>query len=311
MKPAPFEYHRPSSLDEALNHLREHGSDARLLAGGQSLLPLMNRRLIRPAVVVDLVRVPGLSHVTPQGEGLAVGTMATHATLQDSPLTRPDTGFGVIGEAAGLIGHRPVRTMGTIGGSLAHADPAAEWCLVAALLDVDLVLADADGTRVVSVQSFLRGRDAGELSGGNTLRPDEMVLGLRVGRPSPTAELVEFGVQEQALPLVAAAAEITVDSSGLICAARLALGGVANRAIRLPTLERELIGRRPDGSVCEEVGRAAAAAINPPSDLRATAPYRRRLAGVLMARALAGSARRADPDADLPYSVVAAKGSQP
>ncbi|MCB5180978.1 FAD binding domain-containing protein, partial [Streptomyces antimicrobicus] len=219
MKPAPFSYVRPATAEEAVAELAaaaRAGREARVLAGGQSLIPLLNQRLVRPDLLVDLGRVPGLSGVRADASGVRIGALTPHAAVERSTDRVLHRDLPVLPEAAALIGQLPVRVRGTVGGSLAHADPCAEWCLLAVLLDAELTLLGPGGTRVVGASAFLRGRHR------TALRPGEILTGLRFPAAEPAAALVEYGVQPGRLPEAAAAAALTLCADGRIAAARIA-----------------------------------------------------------------------------------------
>ncbi|HEV3173324.1 MAG TPA: FAD binding domain-containing protein [Actinocrinis sp.] len=288
MRPAPFRYSRPETVGEAAAALREYGGAARCLAGGQSLLALMNRRAVRPDVLVDLHRLSVLRHVTRDGRALRIGALARHVDLERLRDPAVVGGYGVLPEAASLIGRLPVRTMGTFGGSLAHADPSAEWCLLAVLLDAEIAVLDADGGRVVAAQDFFAGAHR------TVLRPDELVIEARLPAPAPTAALVEFAEQPGHLPLVAVAAAVERGPDGRIASARVAAGGVADRPVRLRGAETALLGEIPDEKLLARVGAVAVAGLEPPGDVRADGAYRRELAAALTVRAVRASLSRGE-----------------
>ncbi|RSS78555.1 xanthine dehydrogenase family protein subunit M [Streptomyces sp. WAC06614] len=301
MKPAPFSYVRPATAEEAVGHLAaaaRAGREARVLAGGQSLLPLLNQRLVRPDLLVDLGRVPGLAGVRADGSGVWIGALTPHAAVERSTDRALHRDLPVLPEAAALIGRLPVRIRGTVGGSLAHADPCAEWCLLAVLLDAELTLLGPDGTRVVGAAAFLRGRHL------TALRPGEILTGLRFPAAEPAAALVEYGVQPGRLPEAAAAAALTLCADGRIAAARIAVAGPAEVPFRAPHAEAMLLGARPGA---EAFTAAAARAVGAGrGELSA-------LAGALLRRALAESADRARVLAPVrrPAPVPAAAGAAP
>ncbi|MBW5487135.1 FAD binding domain-containing protein, partial [Streptomyces bambusae] len=218
MKPAPFSYVRPRTAEEAVAHLAaaaRAGREARVLAGGQSLIPLLNRRLVRPDLLVDLGRVPGLAGVRADAAaGVRIGALTPHADLERSTDRVLHRDLPVLPEAAALVGQLPVRVRGTVGGSLAHADPCAEWCLLAVLLDAELTLLGPDGSRVAGASAFLRGRHR------TALRPGEILTAVRFPYAEPAAALEEYGIQPGRLPEAAAAAALTLSADGRIAAAR-------------------------------------------------------------------------------------------
>jgi aerobic carbon-monoxide dehydrogenase medium subunit len=279
MKPAPFSYHRARSADEAVSLLAELGDDAKLIAGGQSLVAMMNFRLARPAALVDISRLAELRYVRADGAGMRIGALALHRDLER--LTSPAllAGFGMLPRAAGYIGHYAIRAAGTFGGSIAHADPAAEWCMAALLFDAEIVALGPGGTRVIPAAGFF----AGFLE--TALRPDEMIIEVRLPAPRPGAAICEFARRHGDFAIVAVAA--AVDSVDGTCrGAQVVLGGVAGTVQRAPGAEAALIGSSLDSGVIAAAAREAAAGSDPPADIHGSADYRRHLVQVLTARAL-------------------------
>src|SRR5713226_7838525 len=186
VKPAPFAYYRAHSVAEAIALLAELGDEAKILAGGLSLVPMMNFRLARPSALVDVTRIPGLSYLRADGDGPRVGSLTTHRAIEMTTDPAVLGNFGVLPRAARWIGHYPIRSRGTFGGSIAHADPASEWCLLAVLLGAQVVLRGPDGQRTVPAAEFLQGyyTTAGA--------PDEMITEVWFPRPEGRAVLHEF-----------------------------------------------------------------------------------------------------------------------
>ncbi|MFE9256595.1 FAD binding domain-containing protein [Streptomyces sp. NPDC006879] len=280
MKPAHFDYVRPASAEEAVAQLGEYGEDARVLAGGQSLIPLLNRRLIKPKVLVDVGRLHEYRYLHGDGAGLRVGALTPHVwlerTLDRTVLDR----FPVLPETAHLIGHLPVRTRGTVGGTLAHADPRSEWCLLAVLLGAEITAHGPHGRRVIKARDFFLGRHL------SALLPGELLTEVRLPRAAPSAMLAEHALQPGRLPEVAVAAAVEVGADGLVSSARIALGGVTDRPVRAYAAERALLGRDPeqDGLVAD-IARLAA---EPGGDYTLTADHRA-LATALATRVLDSS----------------------
>ncbi len=286
MKPAPFSYHRARSADEAVSLLAERGDDAKLLAGGQSLVAMMNFRLARPAALVDISRLAELRYVGPHDGGLRIGALALHRDLER--LTDPGllAGFGMLPRAARYIGHYAIRAAGTFGGSIAHADPAAEWCMAALLFDAQMVARGPGGERVIPVASFFKGFLE------TALRPDEMIIEVRLPAPRPGAAICEFARRHGDFAIVAVAA--AVDRHGGVCRdARVVLGGVASTVERAAGAEATLIGSSLGADVIAAAAQAAAAATDPPGDIHGSAEYRRHLIQVLAARAIGEAAGHA------------------
>lgn len=280
MKPAPFEYVRPGSLDEALDVLHERGDDAKVLAGGQSLVPMMNFRLARPAVLVDLNGLGDLAYIRPANGGLALGAMTRQRTIEKSAVVRERA--PLLAEATPLIGHVPIRTRGTIGGSLVHADPAAEYPVVMVALDAEFTLARKGGTRRVAAADFF------DTYLSTTIGPDEILTEIRMPSVAPRAAVafVEISRRHGDFALVAAGTVVDVDGGGRIAEARIALGGVGPRPVRARTAERMLVGQRPTAALLAEAAASVMPDTDPPEDIHASAEYRREMSAVFTRRAL-------------------------
>ena len=280
MKPAAFEFRRASTVEEAVGQLEELGDDAKLLAGGQSLVPMMNFRLVRPSALVDVTGVGGLEYVEAEGEGLRIGALTPHRWVELMEDPEVLEGFGVLKRAARWVGHYPIRTRGTFGGSIAHADPSAEWCMLAVLLDAEIVVLGPGGERVIPASEFFYGFFM------TALEPTEMVVEVRFPEPAPHAAIQEFARRAGDFAIVAAA--VSVDASeGKSRSASVVLGGVADVPLRVEEAEKVLEGAELGAEAFEEAGREAARAIDPASDIHGSAEYRRDLASVLVKRALA------------------------
>jgi aerobic carbon-monoxide dehydrogenase medium subunit len=288
MKPAVFDYRRAASLDEAVELLSEYGSDAKILAGGQSLLPMMKLRLARPGVVVDLGRAAGLDYVRADGGGLAFGAMARLVELESALVSQR---CPMLAAAARQIGHPPIRHRGTVCGSLAHADPAAELPALALALNAEFVAVGPEGRRVIPAERFFVTYLTTDLT------PDELLAEVRF----PLGEEAEaWGFQELSrrfgdYAMAAAAIVLGTAPDGTIAKARIALAGVADRAIRAREAEALLVGTPGEAGRFAEAARVAAGALMPPADVHGSSAYRRHLAGVLVERALADAWRRARP----------------
>jgi carbon-monoxide dehydrogenase medium subunit len=288
VKPASFEYHAPATLEEAVGLLAAN-DDAKVLAGGQSLVPLMNMRLARPAVVVDLNRIGGLDYVRADGE-LAVGALVRHNDLLRSEAVR--RGWPLMHEAAGFIGHPAIRNRGTVCGSLAHADPAAEHPAVLAALDGTVVVQGPGGRREVRADEFFLTYLTTSLSA------DEIVVEARYPRlPEGTGTcFLELARRHGDFAIVGVAAALTL-RDGVCTDARLALTGVGGTPFRAREAEEMLRGRRLAGedarAAFQEAGRQIAGAVEPDDDIHASARYRKHLSGVLTERALAKALERA------------------
>ncbi|HZA14229.1 MAG TPA: xanthine dehydrogenase family protein subunit M [Myxococcaceae bacterium] len=277
MKPAPFAYHRAFDLRGAVDLLAQLGDDAKLIAGGQSLVAMMNFRLARPSALIDLSRVEGLRYLRRDGDALRIGALTTHHAVEVA--NGLGDGFGVLPRAARWIGHYPIRTRGTVGGSIAHADPTAEWCLLAVLLDAEIVAQGREGRRTLPARQFFKGYFS------TALRPDEVIVEVTFPRPAPNAALTEFARRQGDFAIVAAA--VSLDLSGETCrSARVALGGVDATPIRVGEAERVLAGARVGSELFEEAAEVASRSIDPGSDAHGSAAYRRTLTRTLVARGL-------------------------
>lgn len=278
MKPAPFEYHRAYDVAEVVELLGELGDDAKIIAGGQSLAPMMNFRLARPSALVDINPVAGLDYIRREGDLLRVGAMTRHRDVEVSPDPGVHGGFGVLPRAARWIGHYPIRCRGTVGGSIAHSDPTAEWCLLALLHDASVVVQGPKGRRAIPVAEWFTGflTTSGEY--------DEMVVETQFTRPRAYGALTEYARRrgDFAISAVAVAFDKTDDR---LTDVSVVLGGVAGEPVRATEAEAMLEGGRATPETWVEASRSAAASVDPPSDLNGDAEYRRQLVETLMQRA--------------------------
>jgi carbon-monoxide dehydrogenase medium subunit len=292
MKPVRFSYYRPDTIEEALGRLRAHDGRARVLAGGQSLLAGMNRRAIRPEALIDLGQIARLRRMAEEPDGLRAGAMVTHAPRER--VASP--GFRLLAETARLIGTFPIRTRGTVGGSLAYADPRSEWCLLAVLLRAQVTLTGPAGSRTVPAAKFFTGgsgKGGGTADGGSTVAGwDELVTEVVFPRPLPGTAIAEFGPQAGQFPLVSAGAAVSLAADGAIADVTIVLGGVAGRPVRASVTEPALLGTMPDDSLPGRVSAALASELRPPADKDASAADRAELAGVVAGRALRSAIAR-------------------
>jgi carbon-monoxide dehydrogenase medium subunit len=281
MKPAPFEYHRPASLAETFDLLDRYGDDGRLLAGGQSLVPALNLRLASPRAVIDINRVPDLDGIRLGPEGLVIGALARQEALERSALVREHA--PLIAAAVPHVGHAAIRARGTVGGSLALADPAAELPACAVALEATIRIGRRGGHRDVAADDFFRGIYT------TALGPGEVVLELRV---PPSAPGWRWGFQELArrhgdFALAGLAAGARVEA-GVLAETRLVFFGVGTRPVRARGAEAALGGRRADEAILATAGRALDADLDPPGDVHGSPALRRHLSRVLLARVLRG-----------------------
>ena len=287
MKPPKFDYFAPDSLAEALALLSEHGADARVLAGGQSLMPALNFRLARPAVLIDINRVPGIDGIEASDGTLRIGAMARQRDIEDSAAVA--RAAPLLFEATRHIAHLPIRTRGTIGGSLANADPAAEDPAVAAALDATIICHSVRGERRIEAAAFFVDVMT------TALEPDEILTGIEfptdAGANTGSA-FAEISRRDGDFALAGIAARITL-SGGKVTDARIAGCGIGPASMRIAEAEAALVGNPADERSIEAASQAVAAAANPHDDVHASAEYRRRLAGVMARRAMTAAAVRA------------------
>jgi carbon-monoxide dehydrogenase medium subunit/6-hydroxypseudooxynicotine dehydrogenase subunit alpha len=271
VKPPPFAYARAGSLEEALTLLAEAGPDAKLLAGGQSLVPLLAYRLVRPTHLVDIDAVPGLDRVTVREGSVELGALVRHAELGRAALPGASA---LLARAAGEIGHVPIRTRGTLGGSLAHADPAAELPVACLALDARIVARSLAGEREIEAASFFIAPFT------TALRPDEAVVAVRIGDTGGAGAFGEIALRAGDFALAAVAVACAVDASGRLTRARVALGGVGATPARATEAERILEGASPEPALAVEAGHLAASACDVPDDVDGR--HRRELVAVLV-----------------------------
>jgi carbon-monoxide dehydrogenase medium subunit len=278
MKPAPFDYHRPASLLETFDLLERYGDDGRILAGGQSLVPALNMRVATPRAVIDINRLPGLDAIRLASEGLVIGALARHEAVERSPLVREHA--PLLALAMPHVGHEAIRTRGTVGGSLALADPAAELPACAVALDATIRVEGRRGRRGVAAADFFRGIYT------TALEPGELVTELVVP-PAPgwRSDFQELARRHGDFALAGLAARARVERDG-IAEARLVLFGVGPAPVRAHRAERALAGRRVDADLVAAAQRALAAELDPPGDVHGSPALRRHLAGVLLSRVI-------------------------
>jgi carbon-monoxide dehydrogenase medium subunit len=287
VKPPPFEYVAPATLEETLDVLAEHGDEAKLIAGGQSLVPMLALRLARPSVLVDLQHVDGLDELSLEDGTLTIGAMTRQRAVERLPtLARR---CGMVADAVGLIGHTTIRNRGTVGGSLAHADPAAEWTALAVALNAELDITGPAGSRTVPATDFF----VTYLT--TAIEPAEVLTRIRLHLPGGTCGscFTEIARRHGDFALAGVGALLALDGNEMITDVRVALIGVGDRAVRATSGEDVLRGERPDAAVFARAARAVASDIEPRDDVHATASDRRDLARVLVERALRTALDRA------------------
>ena len=292
MKPPKFQYFAPTSLGETTALLHEHGVDAKVLAGGQSLMPLLNMRLVRPQVVIDVNRVSELQYTSPTpGGGLAVGALTRQRNLERSDLVREAA--PLLAAALPFIGHLPTRNRGTVGGSLVHADPAAELPAVSVTLETEFVLAGSQGQRVVPAADFFLDYLT------TALEPDELLTEVRW----PALEgRWGWGIQEVCrregdFALVGAAALLRLDDDDQCLDARITMFGVGGVPVRMERAEQALADSKVDSAAIADAARLVSEDLTPQSDVHASSQYRKEVAGVLARRTLLEALARAQEKA--------------
>jgi CO/xanthine dehydrogenase FAD-binding subunit len=287
VKPASFDYAAPSDVESALALLREHGDDAKVLAGGQSLVPMMAFRLARPRFVVDVNRVPGLAYVREEDGELAIGALTRHAALERAAMVRARA--PLLAEAVPLIGHAAIRSRGTVGGSIVHADPSAELPIVMATLGARLVLRGLSAQRVVAARDFF----VSYLS--TAIAADELLVEVRLPLPCARTGVAfeEISRRHGDFALVAVATTVTLDAGGVCRAAAVGVGGVGSVPVVADAQVAPLLGSHGDAGIVGEVARAVSACLRPDSDLHASSEYRTEVAEVLVRRTLERAMARA------------------
>ena len=289
MKPAPFKYFAPGTLEEALTHLAEYGDEAKILAGGQSLVPTMNFRLAQPAVLIDLNRVEELFYIkTENSAGLKTGAMTRHQELEYSKLILEKS--PLIRETMPHIAHPQIRNRGTIGGSLAHADPAAELPAVMIALDAEFLLRGQKAERTIAAKEFFLDLFF------TALEPEELIVEITLPSLPKNSGWAfrEIARRHGDFALVGVAAVVTLDEKSKCEQARIVLMSVGNGPVAAVQAQQALIGQKPTAEAIRAAAETAAEKdIDPPSDMHASVDYRRHLAKVLTEQALTQAFERA------------------
>jgi CO/xanthine dehydrogenase FAD-binding subunit len=288
LKAAPFDYVRAASIGEACELLARHGDGAKLIAGGQSLVPMMAMRLVRPAWLVDINEIPALKFVNVEKDVARIGAGTRQCTVERDPALAARV--PLLRQALAWVGHVQTRNRGTVGGSLAHADPSAELPLVAQVLGARMVLRSKKATRTIEAAQFFTGPMATAARFGECL--EEIQWPVWPERRTGSA-FMEISIRHGDFAMVAAVAQIALDGDGRCTRAALGLGGVGGTPLAFPKIAARLAGTKLDDAVVRDAAEAAAAACEPGSDLHASAEYRRHLAGVLAGRALREARDRA------------------
>jgi carbon-monoxide dehydrogenase medium subunit len=289
MKPAPFEYYAPKSIEQSLAHLSEHGYDAKVLAGGQSLIPMMNFRLAEPSVLIDLNNIPELAFILPnENGGLRIGTMTRHSQAEKEQLVAKRA--PLLFEAMPQIATTQIRSRGTIGGSIAHADPSAELVAVSVALGARFKIKSLTGERWIPAKDFFLGMFA------TSLEPDEILAEIELPSLPPRTgwALEEIARRPHDFAMVGVAVLVTLSDDNLCQKVRLVYLSVGDGPVEAKQAEQVLRGESPNPDILREASETAASVdIDPGSDIHASANFRRHLAKILTQRALAKAFERA------------------
>jgi aerobic carbon-monoxide dehydrogenase medium subunit len=287
MKLPPVEYEAPTTVAEAVDLLAEHVDEASVLAGGQSLIPLLALRLARPEVLIDINALDELSGVSAADGWVAIGAMTREYVAEESETVAGTV--PLLAAALPLIGHEAIRSRGTIGGSLAHGDPAAELPAVARALDAEFVVRGQSGERVIPAAQWFEGYLM------TSRRPDELLLEVRfpAARPGTGTSFQEVARRHGDFAIVGLAASLTL-SGGAISDARLAFAGMSDVPVRAAAAEDLLVGETPSAELFEAAARRAADDTDPPADLHGSADYRKKVAAALVRRGLRAAADNAN-----------------
>ena len=287
MYPASFEYHRATSVEEAVGLLARHKDDAKLLAGGHSLLPMMKLRLAQPKHVVDIRRIAGLAGIREEGGATVIGALTTHYAIESSQSLKAKC--PMLTEAAAMIGDPQVRNLGTIGGSVAHADPAADWPAVVLALGAEVKAVGPKGARTIKIDDFFKDLLTTALS------QDEVLTELRIpALPAHTGTAyVKHPHPASRFAVVGVAAVITLDASGKVGQAHVAVTGVGAKAVRAKGTESALAGKTADAANIQAAAAKAADGIDISADLQGSVEYKRHLTQVYAKRAIEAAVARA------------------
>jgi carbon-monoxide dehydrogenase medium subunit len=284
MVPGPFEYFAPLSLTDAVKFLSEHRDDVKILSGGQSLLPLMKMRLAKPAFVVDIGRLPGLDKIAEEDNHLVIGGLVTHTQIENSNLLKSKC--PLLPLTATTIADVQVRNRGTIGGSIAHADPAGDWPAAVVALDAEIRIFGPNGERWVKCDEFFLGLLM------SVLEPDEIVTAVKV--PVTGADKTAYlkaAPRSSGFAVVGVAVRLTIDSAGTCSRAAIGITGVTDKAYRPERVEQMLTGKRLDSAIIQQAAAEACRNVEPIEDINGSAEYRKQLTEVYVARAIEDALR--------------------
>jgi carbon-monoxide dehydrogenase medium subunit len=287
MYPAAFEYHTPTSVKDALGLLGKLKDDAKILAGGHSLIPMMKLRLAQPKHLIDLRKVPGLAGIKEEGGALVIGAMTTHWQVESSSLVKSKC--LVLSEVGGIIGDPAVRNLGTIGGSIAHADPAADWPAGMIALGAEMVCEGPKGRRTVKVDDWFQGLMT------TALREDELLVEIRVPLlPAGSgAAYLKFPHPASRFAVVGVAAAVTLDKQGTCTKASVGVTGAGTKAVRAKGVEAGLTGKKLDAATIEAAAQHAAEGVDVQADLQGSVEYKSHLCRVFAKRAVTEAVKRA------------------
>jgi carbon-monoxide dehydrogenase medium subunit len=289
MYPAAFDYHTPTTLQEALGLLGRLGDEAKLLAGGHSLVPMMKLRLAQPKHVIDLRKVPGLTGIREDDGAIVIGAMTTHWQVESSPLLREKC--PIVSDTASVIGDPAIRNLGTIGGSLAHADPAADMPATAIALGFEFVCQGPQGRRTVKVDDWFQGLMQ------TAVRDNEILVEIRIPAwPAGTGgAYLKFPHPASRFAVVGVAAVVTLDGKGVCTKAGVGVTGAGTKAVRARGVEAGLQGKTLDAATIEAAAQKAADGIDVQADLQGSVEYKQHLCRVFARRALEAAVKRARP----------------
>jgi carbon-monoxide dehydrogenase medium subunit len=287
MFPSPFDYVAASSVEEAISLLQQHGEDAKLLAGGHSLLPMMKLRLATPSVLVDIGRIPGLAGVQAANGTIMVGALTTYTALMDS--RELAAACPLLGEAAAQVGDMQVRNRGTVGGSAAHADPAADMPAALLALDATFTARGPGGERTIAAGDFFQGLFT------TALDPQEVLTGISLSRPAARTGMAyeKFRNPASGYAIVGVAAVASLGGDGTLSDVRVAITGAGAQPVRATAVEDALRGKAPDAAALAAAAEHAAAGLQLMSDIHASEAYREHLTRVYARRALQRAVQRA------------------
>src|SRR5947209_11577535 len=285
--PAAFDYHPAKTVDEAIALLQQYGDDAKLLAGGHSLLPTMKLRLAQPDHLVDIGKIGGLSYIREENGAVAVGAMTTYTTIEQSDILSRH--FALLPEGTSVIGDPQVRNRGTIGGSIAHSDPAADMPGIVLALKADILIQGSNGVRTIKADDFFKGMFE------TALQPDEIITEIRFATPPARTGSAYMKLENKAshYAIAGCAAVITLDTDGTCSSASVVITGASVKATRASAVEAALVGKKLDEPVVAGAATHAAEGLEVVSDIHGSQAYRGQMAVVMARRAILRAAERA------------------